>query len=166
MGARNFLIAYNVNLDSADVNIAKNIACEIRESGSNIKTYDEKGNIVDLHIPGTLKNVKAIGWYLPEYNKVQVSVNITDINTTPVYKVFEEIRDKAGKHGISVTGSELIGLIPIAAMLDTGNFYSGKYETDLPDETKLKIAVDNLGLNDLAPFDYKSRILEFAIAEI
>jgi glutamate formiminotransferase/formiminotetrahydrofolate cyclodeaminase len=163
VGARNFLIAYNVNLDTADISIARAIANEIRESGKSEQKQDEQGNIIKVQVPGSLKKVKAIGWYLPEYKKVQVSTNITDVNISPIHKVLEEIRKKARKHDVKVTGSELIGLIPLNVLLEAGNFYSGKPEEKNPEETKLKIAVDNLGLNELSPFDYKSRILEFVL---
>jgi glutamate formiminotransferase/formiminotetrahydrofolate cyclodeaminase len=155
VGARNFLIAYNVNLATDDVKIAKTIAADIRESG---RIGDKQ------KIPGLFKGLKAIGWYLPEHHKVQISTNITDINQSPLHMVFEEISRKAEIYGTTVTGSELIGLIPLKVIEEAGRFYISKNNLRIESEKDIiQQAIDHLGLNELVSFCYNERILEFLL---
>lgn len=156
VGARNFLVAYNINLNTNNAEIAKKIAAQIRESG-----YYETKNGQQIHVPGKYKSLKAIGWYIDEYKKAQVSMNITNINETPVHIVFEEVKKLAQCFGTHVTGSELIGLIPLQAMIAAGKFYSNN---SFANEPKLiELAVDKLGLNDLGIFLANKRIVEYCL---
>ncbi len=154
IGARNYLIAYNVNLATKDVSIAKEIAELIRQSGKN-----NSGN-------GMFKALKAIGWYIEEYGKSQISMNLEDYKKTPLYVVYETIVAEAKKRGVKVTGSEIIGLVPKDLMLDTAKFYlnrQGKITLGMSTKDIINVAVENLGLNDLAPFNMNERILEFKL---
>ncbi len=174
IGARNFLVAYNVNLNTTSTRRANSIAFDIREAGrvkregnpvtGKIVT-DENGEPV--RIPGTLKKTRAIGWYIEEYGIAQISINLTDITVTPVHVAFDEVCNKAGLRGIRVTGSELVGLIPLQAMLDAGKYFLKKQQrsTGISDEEIIKIAVKSLGLSELAPFDPKKKIIEYVIEE-
>ncbi len=121
VGARKFLIAYNVNLPAGKVDIAKNIAMQIRESG-----YYSKVNGKRKRVPGLLKAVKAIGWYMDQYDRAQVSMNLTDVKNTPLHVVFEKVRELAGELNTYVTGSELVGLIPLEALLEAGRYFKEK----------------------------------------
>lgn len=164
VGARNFLIAYNVNLATTDIQIAKAIAADIRESGKWIDLIDANGSKKKVHLPGIFKGLKAIGWYLPKYNKVQVSTNITDINQSPIHKVFTEISHKAGDYGTQVTGSELVGLVPLKVMIEAGNYFFAKDNAEaLTEEEVLQKVIHKLGLNELSVFNYKERILELVL---
>jgi glutamate formiminotransferase/formiminotetrahydrofolate cyclodeaminase len=174
VGARNFLIAYNVNLNTTSVRRANAIAFDVREAGRVIRdgdpltgkiVTDEKGEPV--RIPGTLKKVRAMGWFIKEYGIAQISMNLTDISVTPVHQAFDEVVERARERGIRVTGSELIGVIPLQAMLDAGKYFLRKQErsTGIPDEEIIKIAVKSLGLDELAPFDPKKRIIEYLIED-
>ena len=157
IGARNYLIAYNVNLATKDVTVAKEIAELIRQSGKN-----NSGN-------GMFKALKAIGWYIEEYGKCQISMNLEDYKKTPLYVVYETIVAEAKKRGVKVTGSEIIGLVPKDLMLDTAKFYlnrQGKITLGMPMKDIIKVAVDNLGLNDVAPFNMNERILEFKLKNL
>lgn len=145
IGARNFLLAYNVNLQTNDVNIAKKIAAIIRESGKNDQT-------------GMLKNVKAIGWWVADFGCCQVSTNITNYIETPIHLVFETIKNEALKMGISTKGSELIGLIPEDALQAAANYYCGA-------NADLQCAVEYLGLQQTDDFDIETRVLEKIIAQ-
>ena len=154
IGARNYLIAYNVNLATKDVSVAKEIAELIRQSGKN-----NSGN-------GMFKALKAIGWYIEEYGKSQISMNLEDYKKTPLYVVYETIVAEAKKRGVKVTGSEIIGLVPKDLMLDTAKFYlnrQGKITLGMSTKDIINGAVENLGLNDLAPFNMNERILEFKL---
>lgn len=154
IGARNYLIAYNVNLATKDVSVAKEIAELIRQSGKN-----NSGN-------GMFKALKAIGWYIEEYGKSQISMNLEDYKKTPLYVVYETIVAEAKKRGIKVTGSEIIGLVPKDLMLDTAKFYlnrQGKITLGMSTKDIINVAVENLGLNDLTPFNMNERILEFKL---
>lgn len=144
LGARAFLVAYNVNLDSKDVQVAKEIAAEIRESGKKLKDGTQ--------IPGLLKGVKAIGWWMEAYDCVQVSTNITDLRACDAPTVFRTIHRLAAKKGIATKGSELIGLIPEKALLSTTS-----------NAENLSDIIQELGLDSLAPFDPKERILEYRL---
>jgi glutamate formiminotransferase/formiminotetrahydrofolate cyclodeaminase len=161
IGARDFLVAFNINLDTKDKNIANKIAKKIRESGT-IKT-DETGR--EVRIPGTLKGVKAIGWYIEELDCVQVSTNLTDFRITPLYRLFEEVKKEAKRLDTSVTGSELVGLIPEEALLETGKFYIGNTPLSSENSKKeiLDTAISNLGLFDVNEFKPEERILEYKI---
>lgn len=174
IGARNYLIAFNINLDTNSTRIANSIALEVRESG-RIKRegdsftgkiiFDEKGKPV--RIPGTLKKTRAIGWYIEEYGIAQVSMNLMDIDITPVHIAFEEVCERARLHGINVTGSELIGLIPLQAMLNAGKYFLQKqqFSTEISNDEIIQVAINSLGLNELAPFDPKKKIIEYIIVE-
>lgn len=163
-GARFFLIAYNVNINSTDVKYAKQIAEIIRESGYSKK--DENGNIIKvdgkpIKIPGRLKEVKGMGVSLEKYNITQVSMNLTNFNVTPIHVAFEEVKNEAKKFGVEVNGSEIVGLVPLQAILHAGKFYSNNKESN---ETKLvEIAIENLGLSSLNPFVPEEKIIEYMI---
>jgi glutamate formiminotransferase/formiminotetrahydrofolate cyclodeaminase len=172
IGARNLLIAYNINLNTNSVQLANSIACDVRESGRVKREGDElTGKIVmdqygmPLRIPGTLKKVRAIGWYIKEYGIAQISMNLTDIKVTSVHQAFEEVCIKAKDHGAQVTGSELIGLIPLQAMLDAGRYFLQKQHlsAEIPDSEIIDFAIKSLGLDELAPFDPDKRIIEYII---
>jgi len=171
--ARDFLIAYNINLNTTSSRRANAIAFDIREAG-RIKKRDgitgpavlgERGEPV--RIPGTLKSVKGIGWYIEEYGIAQLSLNLTDINVTPVHVAFDEACNKAQARGIRVTGSELVGLLPLRVLLDAADHYLRKQQRSLgiSEAEQVKIAVKSLGLADLAPFDPAKRVIEYIIAE-
>jgi len=170
IGARVFLVAYNVNLNTTSTRRANAIAFDIREAGrmvTNPKTgnpeLDEKGN--PKQIPGTLKAVKGIGWFIEEYGIAQLSLNLTNIEITPVHIAFEEACSRADERGIRVTGSELVGLIPKKSMLDAADYFLKKQQRSLgiSEKEKIKIAVKSLGLDDLAPFKPEEKIIEYII---
>jgi glutamate formiminotransferase/formiminotetrahydrofolate cyclodeaminase len=156
IGARDFLIAYNINLNTSDVAVAKHIAEQVRESG-----FIENGiKMIGHH---QIKGLKAIGWLMPSYGCAQVSTNITNIKTAPIHQVFETIKSEANRLGVSVNGSELIGLIPEQILVDAGRFYSS---TQFHDENKnnlINLSINNLGLNTLSEFKSESRILEMLL---
>jgi glutamate formiminotransferase len=159
IGARNFLIAYNVNLNTASVDLAAKIAADVRESGRLI--VNEEGK---MRVPGLLKGVKAIGWYMKEYQCAQVSTNITDITLTGMHKVFETIAERAKVYGAAAMGSELIGLIPLNAILEAGQYFADKEEERvLSEDELLKFAVKGMGLDAVKPFDPKKRILDYLL---
>ncbi|TSJ44136.1 glutamate formimidoyltransferase [Mucilaginibacter corticis] len=160
IGARDFLVAYNINLNTSSTHIANEIAQEVRETGKII--INENGK---ERIPGALKHVKAIGWYIEEYGKAQVSMNLTNITETPIHQVFDEVAAKAADHGVTVTGSELIGMIPLKAMVEAGrHFLHQQGITYLVNERKLiDAAIQAMGLNELAPFDPQKRIIEYQL---
>lgn len=172
IGARDFLVAYNINLNTTSTRRANSIAFDVREAGrvkreGNQVTgkivNDEKGNPVN--IPGTLKSVKAIGWFIEEYGVAQISMNLTNINITPVHIAFDEVCKKANERGIRVTGSELVGLIPLKAILDAGKYFLEKQNrsTGVSQKELIKIAVKSLGLDELAPFKPEERIIEYLL---
>ncbi|MEI6276938.1 MAG: glutamate formimidoyltransferase [Prolixibacteraceae bacterium] len=174
VGARNFLIAYNVNLNTNSVRRANAIAFDVREAGRILRDGDPvTGKIVKddhgepVRIPGTLKKVRAIGWYIKEYSMAQISMNLTDITVTPIHIAFDEVCEKAGERGIRVTGSEMIGVVPLRCMLDAGKYFLHKQKRScgIPDEEIIAVAVHTLGLNELAPFDPKKRIIEYLLNE-
>ena len=172
IGARDFLVAYNVNLNTTSTRRANSIAFDVREAGrvkregdpitGKIVT-DEQGNPVS--IPGTLKAVKAIGWYIEEYGIAQISMNLTNINITPVHVAFDEVCKKANERGIRVTGSEIVGLIPLKAMLDAGKYFLEKQQrsTGVSEKELIKIAVKSMGLDELSPFNPNERIIEYLL---
>ncbi len=161
IGARDFLVAYNVNLNTTSVRRANAIAFDVREAGRKIK--NEKGE--EIVKPGTLKSVKAIGWYIEEYGIAQISINLTNINVTPVHIAFDEVCRKADIRGIRVTGSELVGLIPLKAMLDAGKYFLRKQQrsTGVSEKELIRMAVISMGLDDLAPFKPEEKIIEYML---
>jgi len=174
ISARDFLIAYNVNLNSTSTRRANAIAFDIREAGrvvyegnklSGKPMVDENGEAI--RIPGKLKAVKGIGWYIEEYGIAQISYNLTNISITPMHIAFDETVNSAIERGLRVTGSELIGLIPLKAMLDAGDYFLRKQERSLgiSEEEKIKIAVKSLGLDDLKPFNPNEKIIEYVLKE-
>ncbi len=170
IGAREFLIAYNINLNTSDRKLAHEIALNIREQGRVKRDKDgkiirdEKGKTIK--VPGKLKAVKGVGWYIDEYGLAQVSINLTNYKITPLYKLFEECRKEAKKLGLRVTGSELVGLIPKEAMLQTGRYYLEKQGKcpGVPEEELIRIAVLSLGMDHLYPFKPEEKIIEYTIA--
>ena len=173
ISARDFLIAYNVNLNTTSTRRANAIAFDIREAGrvkyengvSGKKVLDKNGDPV--RVPGKLKAVKGIGWYIEEYGIAQISYNLTNINITSMHVAFDETVKAATKRGLRVTGSELIGLIPLKAMLDAGDYFLRKQQRSLgiSEEEKIKIAVKSLGLDDLKPFNPKEKIIEYLLED-
>ncbi len=172
IGARNFLIAYNINLNTTSVRLANSIAFDVREAGRVKRDGDPvTGKVIKddqgdtIRIPGTLKKVRAIGWYIKEYGIAQISMNLTDITTTPIHQAFDEVCERASDRGIRVTGSELIGLIPLQAMLDAGKYFLRKQHRSvgIPDHEIIKIAIKSMGLDELAPFDPGKRIIEYLL---
>jgi glutamate formiminotransferase/formiminotetrahydrofolate cyclodeaminase len=171
IGARNFLVAYNVNLNTTSTRRANAIAFDIREQGRVVKADDPAaGNGIpngngEIRIPGTLRKVKAIGWYIKEYGIAQISINLTDITVSPIHVAFDEVCRKADERGIRVTGSEIVGLVPLKAMLDAGKHYLRKQQRSVgvPDSELIRIAVKSLGLNELYPFDPDKKIIEYIL---
>lgn len=163
-GARFFLIAYNVNIDSEDVKYAKEIGETLRESG--YAKRDENGNLIKvdgktIKVPGRLKEVKGMGVKLDKYNITQVSMNLTNYNITPIHIAFEEVKKEGECLGVKVNGSEIVGLVPLAAILQAGRYYTNNKETN---ETKLvETAVENLGLSSLHKFNPNEKIIEYII---
>ncbi|TMI62799.1 MAG: glutamate formimidoyltransferase [Bacteroidetes bacterium] len=163
IGARDFLVAYNVNLNTTSTRRANAIAFDVREAGRRIK--DDSGEMIV--VPGSLKSVKAIGWYIEEYGVAQISINLTNINITPVHIAFDEVCKKADARGIRVTGSELVGLIPLKAMLDAGKYFLQKQKrsTGVSEKELIKIAVKSLGLDELGPFKPEEKIIEYMLRD-
>lgn len=170
IGARDFLVAYNVNLNTTSTRRANAVAFDVREAG---RTKKENGkNVLDengkpIIIPGSLKAVKAIGWFIEEYGIAQISINLTNINITPMHVAFDEVCKKADARGIRVTGSELVGLIPLKAMLDAGKYFLQKQKRSVGVSEKelIKIAVRSLGLDELTSFDPRERIIEYMLED-
>ncbi len=162
IGARDFLVAYNVNLNTTSTRRANAIAFDIREAGRNL---EENG--VKVNQPGSLKCVKAIGWYIEEYGIAQISINLTNINVTPVHIAFDEVCKKADARGIRVTGSELVGLVPLKAMLDAGKYFllKQKRSVGVSEKELIKIAIKSMGLDELGPFKPEERIIEYMLAD-
>jgi len=174
VGARDFLIAYNANLNTTSTRRANAIAFDVREKG-RVKREgdnpagkiinDENGNPVT--IPGTLKSVRAIGWFIEEFGIAQISMNLTNINITPLHIAFDEVCRKAGTRGIRVTGSEIVGLVPLNSMLEAGRYFLRKQNrsSGVSDDELLKIAIKSLGLNDLYQFKSEEKIIEYVLAD-
>ena len=172
IGARDFLVAYNVNLNTTSTRRANSIAFDVREAGrvkregnsinGKIVT-DENGNPVN--IPGSLKSVKAIGWFIEEYGVAQISMNLTNINITPLHIAFDEVCKKATERGIRVTGSELVGLVPLKSLIDAGKYFLLKQERSVGVSEKelIKIAIKTMGLDELSPFNPEERIIEYLL---
>jgi glutamate formiminotransferase/formiminotetrahydrofolate cyclodeaminase len=175
IGARDFLIAYNVNLNSKSTRIANRIAFDIREAGRVLRegnpfvgkiVKDQNGE--DVRIPGKLKHVKAIGWYIEEYGIAQISINLTNFRETPLHVVFEETCKSADERGIRVTGSELVGLVPLQPMLDAGKYFLEKQgmSSGVDEQTLVDMAIKSMGLNELSQFDPKTRIIEYLLKDL
>jgi glutamate formiminotransferase/formiminotetrahydrofolate cyclodeaminase len=172
IGARDFLVAYNVNLNTKSVRRANSIAFDVREAGRVKRNGDPiTGEIVkdengkSLSIPGTLKSVKAIGWYIEEYGIAQISMNLTNINITSVHAAFDEVCKKASERGIRVTGSELVGLVPLQSLLLAGRYFLDKQQlsSGVSEAELIHIAVKSLGLDELGSFDPKKKIIEYLL---
>nr|WP_319399228.1 glutamate formimidoyltransferase [uncultured Carboxylicivirga sp.] len=174
VGARNFLIAYNVNLNTTSTRRANAIAFDVRERGrvkreGNPVTgkivIDEKGNPVMK--PGMLKSVKGIGWFIEEYGVAQISMNLTDITVTPLHVAYDAVYERANARGVRVTGSEMVGVVPLQAMLDAGKYFLRKQErsTGIPEREIIKIAVKSMGLDELYPFDPDKKIIEYILKD-
>ena len=174
IGARDFLLAVNFNLNTTSTRRANAIAFDVRERGrvkregnpiTGKKVLDAEGN--EVYIPGTLKGTKAIGWYIREYGIAQVSMNITDINATPLHVAFEEVCAKAAARGVRVTGTEIVGLVPKRVLMDAGRYFLRKqHRSDgIAESEVMKIAVKSLGLDDLAPFNPDEKVIESLIAD-
>jgi glutamate formiminotransferase/formiminotetrahydrofolate cyclodeaminase len=169
VGAREFLIAYNVNLNTRDQKLANEVALNIREAG-RLKR-DAQGQVLtdadgrELRVPGRLKAVKAIGWTIEQYRQAQVSVNLLSFRTTPLHVVYETTREEAAKLGLVVTGSELVGLTPLDPLLEAGRYYLRRQNrsTGLPERELVEVAIQSMGLAQLAPFDPEKRIIEYAV---
>ncbi len=175
IGARDFLIAYNVNLNTKSVRLANSVAFDVREAGrvkregnpiTGKVVKDADGN--DVRIPGTLKAVKAIGWFIEEYNIAQISMNLTNYKITSVHQAFDEVCRSAQSRGLRVTGSELVGLIPLSAMLDAGKHYLQMQNRSIgvSESELIHIAVKSLGLDELAPFDPEKKIIEYKLRKV
>jgi glutamate formiminotransferase/formiminotetrahydrofolate cyclodeaminase len=160
IGARDFLVAYNINLNTTSTRRANAIAFDVREAGRNVDVEGKK-----INQPGTLKSVKAIGWYIEEYGVAQISMNLTNINITPVHVAFDEVCTRATARGIRVTGSELVGLIPLKAMTDAGKYFLQKQQrsTGVSEKELIKIAIKSMGLDELTPFKPEERIIEYML---
>lgn len=174
IGARDFLVAYNVNLNTTSTRRANSIAFDVREAGRVLREGNPiTGKIVTnpdgspKSIPGSLKSVKAIGWYIEEYGIAQISMNLTNINITPVHIAFDEVCKKAQERGIRVTGSELVGLIPLKSLLDAGKYFLKKQQrsTGVSEKELIKIAVKSMGLDELSPFNPEERIIEYQLRD-
>lgn len=163
IGAREFLVAYNVNLNTTSARRANAVAFDIREAGRKVK--DENGN--EVVKPGKLKAVKAIGWFIEEYGIAQVSINLTNISITPVHMAFDECVKSADSRGLRVTGSELVGLIPLQALLDAGKYFLNKQKRSVgvSEEELIRLAVKSLGLDELSPFDPYKKIIEYLLRD-
>jgi len=166
------LVAYNFNLNTTSTRRANAIAFDVREAGRTKRegntvngkiVKDENGKPV--RVPGSLKKTKAIGWFIDEYGVAQISMNLTDITVTSIHEAFDEVEERARVRGIRVTGSELVGLVPLQAMLDAGKHYLRKQErsTGIPESEIIKIAIKSLGLDELKPFNPQERIIEYLL---
>jgi len=174
VGARDFLVAFNVNLNTTSTRRANAIAFDVRERGREMREgnsvtgkviKDEEGKPV--MIPGTLKAVKAIGWFIPEYGIAQISMNLTNIGVTPVHIAFDEVCKKAETRGIRVTGSELVGLIPLKAMLDAGKYFLHKQQLSagVSDAELITVAIKSMGLSEIKPFNPEEKIIEYVLRD-
>src|SRR4029077_9433447 len=172
IGAREFLVAYNVNLNTKSVRRANSVAFDVREQGrfktedgtpSGKKVLDKNGEPV--RIPGMLKHVKAIGWFVKEYGIAQVSMNLTNIDDTPLHVAFDACVESAIKRGLRVTGSEIVGMVPKRCLTDAGRYFLRKqqWSEGASNEELIEIAVRSMGLSELKPFDPKEKVIELKI---
>jgi len=172
IGARDFLVAYNVNLNTKAVRRANSVAFDVREQG-RVKTEDDTPSgkpVVDangeaVRIPGMLKHVKAIGWFVKEYGIAQVSMNLTNIEETPLHVAFDTCVEAASKRGLRVTGSEIVGMVPKKCLVDAGRYFlrKQKWSEGASEEELIDMAVRSMGLSELKPFDPKEKVIEFKI---
>ena len=171
IGARKFLIAYNVNINSRSQRLAHNIALDVRERGRWLRdadhkfARDEKGE--RIRVAGQLKECKAVGWYIKEYGCAQISMNLTDFEVAPVHAAFDACRESAAKYGLRITGSELVGLIPLDAMLEAGRYYLTQQgqSTGVPEPLLIQTAIQSLGLNEITPFNPEEKIIEYRLSD-
>ena len=172
IGVRDFLVAYNVNLNTKSVRRANSVAFDVREQG-RVKTEDGTpsgkpvldANREPIRIPGVLKHVKAIGWFVKEYGIAQVSMNLTNIEETPLHAAFDACCESAARRGLRVTGSEIVGMVPKKCLVDAGRYFlrKQKWSEGVSDEELIDIAVRSMGLSELKPFDPKEKVIEFKI---
>ncbi len=170
IGAREFLVAYNANLNTKSVRRANSVAFDVRENG-RVKTEDGTpsgkpvldANGEPVRVPGMLKHVKAIGWYVEEYGMAQVSMNLTNLEETPLHAAFDACNESASKRGLRVTGSEVVGMLPKKCLVDAGKYFlrKQKWSEGAAEEELIDIAVRSMGLSELKPFDPKEKIIEF-----
>jgi glutamate formiminotransferase/formiminotetrahydrofolate cyclodeaminase len=170
IGARKFLVAYNVNLNTMDKRLATRVAFDVRERG-RMKRDAEGNPLLDdkgepQWEPGILKSVKAVGWVIPEFGTAQVSINLTDLDVTPLHAAFDTCDERARERGLRVTGSEIVGLVPRKVLLDAGRHYLAKMgrPTGVPESALVHIAIRTLGLSEVKPFDPKERVIEYRLA--
>lgn len=164
IGARDFLVAYNVNLNTTSVRRANSVAFDVRENGRKVK--NEKGE--EVVQPGACKSVKAIGWFIEEYGVAQVSMNLTNISITPVHIAFDECVKSAYERGLRVTGSELVGLMPLKALTDAGKYFLEKQRrsSGVSEQELIRIAVKSMGLDELGPFKAEERVIEYMLRDL
>ncbi len=173
IGVRPFLIAYNINLNTRSVKLAKDIALSIRESGRNLRDdkgkfiRDENGQPIKGPTPYTLQNCRATGWYIEEYGCAQVTMNLTDFRVTPIHEAFDTVCELAAQKGLRVTGSEIVGLVPKQALLDAGRHYLAKQGayTGVSDARLIEVAIQSLGLRDVTEFDPSKKIIEERVSQ-
>jgi len=170
IGARKFLVAYNVNLNTLDKRLATRVAFDVRERG-RMKRDDDGNPILDakgepVWEPGILKSVKAVGWVIPEFGCAQISINLTDLDVTPLHLAFDTCDERARERGLRVTGSEIVGLVPRSVLLDAGRHYLAKMgrPTGVPEAALVHAAIRTLGLSEVKPFDPKERVIEYRLA--
>lgn len=174
IGARDFLIAVNYNLNTTSTRRANAIAFDVREKGRPVREggkvtgkplKDENGK--PIMQPGTLKGTKAIGWFIDEYGIAQVSMNITDIATTPLHVAFDEVCRAAAARGVRVTGTEIVGLVPKSTLIDAGKYFLAKQQRSagIPDSEIIRIAIKSMGLDELKPFDPKEKVIEYLVED-
>jgi len=167
VGARDFLIAYNVNLNTRDRKLANDVALSVREGGRAAR--DENGAVLkdaagkNVMVPGRLRNVRAIGWYIDAYRMAQVSINLTDYKETALHTVYETVKEEAEKRGLSVCGSELVGLVPLEPLLEAGRYYLGRMgkSPGAPEKELVGLAITTLGLDSVASFDPRKKIVDY-----
>jgi glutamate formiminotransferase len=171
IGARKFLVAYNVNLNTLDKRLATRVAFDIRERG-RMKRDDEGNPVTDakgdpIWEPGLLKSVKAVGWVIPEFGTAQVSINLTDLDVTPLHLAFDTCDERARERGLRVTGSEIVGLVPLSVLLEAGRHYLAKMgrPTGVPEAAVLHMAIRTLGLSEVKEFDPKERVIEYRLGQ-
>ena len=167
IGARDFLVAFNVNLNTTSVRRANSVAFDVRENGRVDPSGAKDAQGEPARIPGACKSVKAIGWYIEEYGIAQVSMNLTNIRDTAVHTAFDACVTSAANRGMRVTGSELVGLIPLQCLLDAGKYFLEKQQrsTGVSEEELIKIAIKSMGLDELAPFNPADKIIEYKLGQ-
>lgn len=170
IGARKFLVAYNVNINTLDKRLANRVAFDVRERG-RMKRDENDQPVLDadgqpVWEPGILKSVKAVGWVIPEFGCAQISINLTDLDTTPLHVAFDTCEDRARERGLRVTGSEIVGLVPRQVLLDAGRHYLARMgrPTGVSESALVHIAIRTLGLNEVKPFDPRERVIEYRLA--